>query len=157
MNIYDFVVKDINGKDFEMRNLKGKSFLVVNTATKCGLSGQLKDLEKLYNEYKDKGFEVLGFPCGQFANQEEKENGDIQNICQINYGVTFKMFSKIDVNGTNEEPLFKLLKKETKGLFGSKIKWNFTKFLVDRNGKVIKRYSPVKEVKNIKEDLEKII
>lgn len=157
MNFYDFKANDINGKEVSMNNYKGKIVLVVNTASKCGFTPQLKDLEDLYKEYKDSGVEILGFPCNQFLNQEPGDNNEVKNFCQINYGVTFNMFEKIDVNGSNAHPIYKYLKDQEKGILTKDIKWNFTKFLIDRNGNVIKRYSPTTSPLKIKEDIEKIL
>lgn len=157
MNFYDFKANDINGKELNMNNYKGKIVLVVNTASKCGFTPQLKDLEDLYKEYKDSGVEILGFPCNQFLNQEPGDNNEVKNFCQINYGVTFNMFEKIDVNGSNAHPIYKYLKDQEKGILTKDIKWNFTKFLIDRNGNVIKRYSPTTSPLKIKEDIEKIL
>ncbi|MDY2632227.1 MULTISPECIES: glutathione peroxidase [unclassified Clostridium] len=157
MNFYDFKANDINGKEVNMNNYKGKIVLVVNTASKCGFTPQLKDLEDLYKEYKDSGVEILGFPCNQFLNQEPGDNNEVKNFCQINYGVTFNMFEKIDVNGSNAHPIYKYLKDQEKGILTKDIKWNFTKFLIDRNGNVIKRYSPTTSPLKIKEDIEKIL
>ncbi|WP_294188657.1 glutathione peroxidase [uncultured Clostridium sp.] len=157
MNFYDFKANDINGKEVNMNNYKGKIVLVVNTASKCGFTPQLKDLEDLYKEYKDSGVEILGFPCNQFLNQEPGDNNEVKNFCQINYGVTFNMFEKIDVNGSNTHPIYKYLKDQEKGILTKDIKWNFTKFLIDRNGNVIKRYSPTTSPLKIKEDIEKIL
>ena len=137
-----------------MEDYKGKVVLVVNTASKCGLTPQFEELEALYKEYKDQGLEILGFPCNQFAKQDSGTNEDIHSFCQLNYGVTFTMFQKIDVNGENEHPLYKYLKNETKGILGKQIKWNFTKFLIDSEGKVIKRYAPTVLPSKIKDDIE---
>lgn len=156
MNFYDFTAFKINGKEIKMEEYRGEIVLVVNTASSCGLTYQLKDLEELYREHKGRGFVVLGFPCNQFANQEKNDNKEISDFCQLNYGVTFPMFEKIKVNGTDAHPLYKYLKKETKGILSDEIKWNFTKFLIDREGKVIKRYSPLTSIKSIKKDIEKI-
>ena len=142
MELYNFSVKDKNGKDISLEEYKGKVLVIVNTASKCGLTPQFKDLEELYKKYNKDGLEILGFPCNQFANQDPASNEEIQEFCQLNYGVTFKIFSKIDVNGSNAHPLYNFLKKEKKGLFGSAIKWNFTKFVIDKNGNVIKRFPP---------------
>ena len=157
MNFYDFVAKDINGKDINMNQYKGKVVLVVNTASKCGFTPQFKGLEELYNEYKEKGFEILGFPCNQFKNQDPGSNKDINNFCQLNYGVTFTMFEKIDVKGPNAHPIFKYLKEQTKGLLNDEIKWNFTKFLIDSNGNVVKRYAPTTSPSKIKKDIENLL
>ncbi|MDP2236852.1 MAG: glutathione peroxidase [Bacteroidales bacterium] len=139
---YGFSAKSLHGKDISMEAFKSKTILIVNTASKCGLTPQYEGLEKLYKKYKESGLVVLGFPCNQFANQEPGDEKTIAEDCLINYGVTFPMFAKIDVNGNNAHPLFKYLKKELGGIFGSKIKWNFTKFLVDKNGNAVKRFSP---------------
>lgn len=157
MSFYDFSAKDINGKEIKMSNYKGNVVLVVNTASKCGLTPQFKELEELYKIYKDKGLEILGFPCNQFANQDSGSNEEIQNFCQLNYGVTFTMFEKIDVNGNNAHPLYKYLKEESKGLMGKEIKWNFTKFLIDTEGNVVDRYAPIVKPLKIKEDIDNLI
>lgn len=151
MNFYDFNAVDIDGNDISMSDYKGKVVVVVNTASKCGLTPQFKELEALYEKYKDQGLEILGFPCNQFAGQEPGDENDIQSFCQLNYGVSFKMFSKIKVNGDEAHPLWKFLKEEQGGLLSSAIKWNFTKFLIDRNGNVVKRYAP-KDSPNEMED-----
>lgn len=143
MSVYDFEADLLNGKPKKLSEYQGKALLVVNVASKCGLTPQYAGLESLYREYKDKGFEVLGFPCDQFANQEFDSSEEIEQFCSMNYGVSFPMFSKIDVNGSNTHPLFAYLKSQQKGALGSQsIKWNFTKFLVDQEGNVIKRYAP---------------
>ena len=157
MNFYDFSAKKINGEEVKMEKYKGKVVLIVNTASKCGFTPQFKELEELYKEYKDKGLEILGFPCNQFAHQDPGNNETINEFCTLNYGVTFTMFEKIDVNGDNAHPLYKYLKNEAKGLLGSKIKWNFTKFLVDSNGKVIKRYGSTVKPLSIKSDIEDLL
>lgn len=157
MKFYDFSAIRMNGQELSMGEYKGKVVLVVNTASKCGLTPQFKDLEEIYQEYKDKGLEILGFPCNQFANQDPENNNEIHEFCQLNYGVTFTMFQKIDVNGKNEHPLYKYLKNETKSILGKKIKWNFTKFLIDSEGNVIKRYAPTVSPLKIKDDIEKLL
>ncbi len=157
MNFYDFSAKKMNGKVTKMEEYKGKVVLVVNTASKCGLTPQFKDLEEVYKEYKDSGFEILGFPCNQFANQDSGSNEEIQNFCLLNYGVTFTMFEKIDVNGENAHHLYKFLKNEEKAFLSKKIKWNFTKFLIDSEGNVIKRYAPTIKPLKIKDDIEKLL
>lgn len=151
MKFYDFEAIDLDGNNIKMEDYKDKVVIVVNTASKCGLSPQFKDLEDLYLKYKDKGLEILGFPCNQFAGQEPGDSKDIQSFCELNYGVTFKMFSKIKVNGEDTHPLWKFLKEEQGGLLSSAIKWNFTKFLIDRNGNVVSRYAP-KDNPKIMED-----
>lgn len=157
MNFYDFSATSMDGEQVNMKDYKGKVVLVVNTASKCGLTPQFSGLEDLYNEYKDRGLEILGFPCNQFANQDSGSNKEIQQFCQLNYGVTFTMFEKIDVNGENAHPLYKFLKSQAKSLFSKEIKWNFTKFLIDADGKVIKRYAPTKSPLKMKSDIEKLI
>ncbi|RZU46918.1 glutathione peroxidase [Fluviicoccus keumensis] len=157
-NIYDFTATTITGQEKPMAEFKGKVVLVVNTASKCGLTPQFKGLEALYETYKDKGLMVLGFPCNQFANQDPAGNDEISQFCELNYGVTFPMFAKIDVNGDSAHPLFKHLKSSAPGLLGSEaIKWNFTKFLVDRNGNVVERYAPTTEPEKISKDIEKLL
>ncbi|MCE5331859.1 MAG: glutathione peroxidase, partial [Bacteroidales bacterium] len=141
-NFYDFKATSLQGKEVSMETYKGKVVLVVNTASKCGLTPQYEGLEKLYKEYKDKGLVILGFPCNQFGKQEPGTEKEISEGCLINYGVSFPMFSKIDVNGSNAHPIYKYLKKELKGFPGSEIKWNFGKFLIDKAGTPYKRFSP---------------
>lgn len=153
-NFYQFNAKNLQGKDVKMEDFKGKMVLVVNTASKCGLTPQYEGLEKLYNKYKEKGLVILGFPCNQFANQEPGDEMSISENCLINYGVTFPMFSKVEVNGENAHPIFKYLKSELRRTLGSKIKWNFTKFLVDRNGNPVKRFSPTTKPEKIDKFLE---
>jgi Glutathione peroxidase len=142
MNIYDYTVKDGAGNDVSMDKYRGKVLLIVNTATKCGFTPQYKGLQSLYQKYQPQGFEILDFPCNQFAGQAPGTNEEIANFCDITYKITFSQFSKIDVNGENEDPLYTYLKSQKGGVMGSKIKWNFTKFLVDRKGNVIERFSP---------------
>lgn len=139
---YNFTAKNLQGKEISMSDYAGKTILVVNTASKCGLTPQYEGLEHLYRKYKDQDFVILGFPCNQFANQEPGDEKSIEEGCLINYGVSFPMFSKIDVNGQNAHPIYKYLKSELGGLLGSKIKWNFTKFLISKEGKPVKRFSP---------------
>ncbi|MEC7912288.1 MAG: glutathione peroxidase [Pseudomonadota bacterium] len=141
--LYDINVKDNNLNNVEMSEYKGKILLIVNVASKCGFTPQYKDLESLYKKYKDQGLEVLGFPCNQFGAQEPGSNEEIQSFCHLNYNVTFKLFDKIDVNGPKTSPLFKHLKNQSPGILGTEgIKWNFTKFLVNKDGEVVKRFSP---------------
>jgi glutathione peroxidase len=154
---YQYSAKTLQGKEITMNAYQGKTVLVVNTASKCGLTPQFEGLEKLHQKYKDKGLVILGFPCNQFANQEPGDEKSISEGCVINYGVTFQMFAKNDVNGENAHPLYKYLKKELGGLFGSRIKWNFTKFLIDANGKPMKRFGPVETPEKIDKYLEKLI
>ena len=157
MEFYDFSAKKMNGQEVKMEEYKGKVVLVVNTASKCGLTPQFKDLEELNKEYKEEGLEILGFPCNQFANQDSGSNAEINNFCSLNYGVTFTMFEKIDVNGKNANPLYKYLKSEAKGFLSKEIKWNFSKFLIDSDGNVIKRYGPTVAPLKIKGDIERLL
>ena len=157
MNFYDFTAKKINGTEVSMTDYKGKVLLIVNTASKCGLTPQLKELEEMYKDYKDKGFEILGFPCNQFANQDPASNKEISEFCLRNYGVSFTMFEKIDVNGENAHPIYKFLKSNAKGILGSEIKWNFTKFLIDKEGNVVDRFAPATNPKKIRKDVEKLL
>jgi glutathione peroxidase len=157
-SVYDFSGKTITGQDKPIAEFKGQVMLIVNTASKCGFTPQFKGLEDLYEKYKDKGLAVLGFPCNQFLNQDPGDDAQISEFCQLNYGVSFPMFAKIDVNGENADPLFKHLTTAAPGLLGSKaVKWNFTKFLVDRNGKVISRYAPATKPEDIAADIEKLL
>ena len=142
MALYDIIVKDNKGNDVSLAEYKGKVLLIVNTATGCGFTPQYEGLEKLYQECRDKGFEILDFPCNQFGNQAPGSDAEITQFCTLKYNTTFPRFKKIDVNGENESPLYTFLKKEQGGMLGDKIKWNFTKFLVDRDGKVIERFAP---------------
>ncbi|WP_449404177.1 glutathione peroxidase [Flavobacterium sediminis] len=152
---YDFTAESLQGKTIAMEAYKGKTVLVVNTASQCGLTPQYEGLEKLYEKYKDKGLVILGFPCNQFGNQEPGDAHSISEGCLINYGVTFPMFAKIEVNGNNAHPIFKYLKSKLGGIFGSRIKWNFTKFLIDADGKPVKRFSPITKPEKIDEYLQK--
>ena len=153
MKIYDFTVKGRAGEDISLSTYKGKVLLIVNTATGCGFTPQYEGLQKLYDTHKDKGFEILDFPCNQFANQAPGTIEDIQSFCTLNYGTTFPRFAKIDVNGKNASDLFKFLKKEKKSALGSSIKWNFTKFLIDREGNVVKRFAPTDTPESIEQDI----
>lgn len=156
-SIYDFEVKDIQGRSIGLSQFKGQVLLIVNTASKCGFTSQYEGLEELYQKYKDKGFQVLGFPCNQFGAQEPGSEDEIKNFCELNYGVSFPLFSKIDVNGENAHPLFEELKNQAPGLLGTKkIKWNFTKFLVDPQGEVLKRYAPQDKPESIERELLKL-
>ncbi|RCL41670.1 MAG: glutathione peroxidase [Gammaproteobacteria bacterium] len=157
-SLYDFSVNDNANNAVSLDNFKGKILLIVNTASKCGFTPQYEGLENLQKKYEEKGFSVLAFPCNQFGNQEPGNNNEIQEFCSLNFQTSFPVMSKIDVNGENADPLFNYLKSEKKGLLGSKgIKWNFTKFLVDQNGEVIKRYSPNTEPKDIAQDIENLL
>jgi len=156
--IYDFEAQTINGKRVKLGDYKDKALLIVNTASKCGLTPQYEGLEALYEAYKDQGLVVLGFPCNQFGRQEPGNGRDIEEFCQLNYGVSFPMFAKINVNGRNADPLFKYLKKSKKGILGSeKIKWNFTKFLINRDGGVVTRYAPTVKPGDIAGDIELLL
>ncbi|QSX34258.1 glutathione peroxidase [Shewanella avicenniae] len=157
-SIYDVQVTDIQGKQQTMAQYQGKVLLIVNTASKCGFTPQYQELETLYNALQPKGLEILGFPCNQFGHQEPGSDSDISQFCQLNYGVSFPMFAKIDVNGANTHPLYQLLKREAKGLLGSQgIKWNFTKFLVDKEGHVIERYAPTTKPLQLKQTIEQLL
>jgi glutathione peroxidase len=158
MNIYDIGVKNQKGEDVSLNVFQGKVLLIVNTATACGFTPQYKGLQKLYEDYKDKGLEILDFPCNQFANQSPGNDTEINNFCTLKYHTTFQRFAKVNVNGKNESPLYSFLKNQQKGIFGSKkIKWNFTKFLVDKTGNVIKRYGPDKKPEIIEYDIKKLL
>jgi glutathione peroxidase len=155
MNIFEHTVKKINGEQIKLSEYKGKVILIVNTASKCGFTPQYDGLEEIYQEYKDRGFVVLGFPCNQFGEQEQGSNDEIAQFCKINHGVTFPLFSKIEVNGDGAHPLYKDLKKAAPGLLGSEsIKWNFTKFLVSKDGKNITRYASTTKPESLREDIE---
>ena len=156
-NFYQFKANSLQGKEIDMKSYEGNVVLVVNTASKCGLTPQYEGLEKLHKEYKDKGLVILGFSCNQFANQEPGNAKEISENCLINYGVSFQMFSKIDVNGSTAHPIYKYLKKELKGFPGNEIKWNFTKFLVDRNGNPYKRFSPLTKPGQLRKDIETLL
>ena len=156
--IADFTVTTNRGAPLALEDKLGKVLLVVNTASKCGFTPQYDGLEKLYETYQDRGFEVLGFPCNQFGGQEPGDADEIAEFCKVNFGVTFPLMQKVDVNGPGASPLFDWMKKEAPGLLGSKaIKWNFTKFLIDRQGNVVKRYGPTDAPDGIAKDIEKLL
>ena len=157
MSIYDFVVKDNKGEDVRIEEYKGKVLLIVNTATGCGFTPQYDGLQDLYEKYNDKGFEILDFPCNQFANQAPGSGDEIASFCQARFGITFRQFAKIKVNGEGEEPLYTYLKEQRSGALGKKIKWNFTKFLVARDGTVVARYAPTTTPEKIDEDVAKLL
>ena len=157
MSIYDISVKDIDGKEVQLDKYKGRVMPVVNVASKCGFTGQYAGLQELQEKYNAKGLSILGFPCNQFLSQEPGTEEEIKNFCTSNFGVSFDMFSKIDVNGKNTHPLYKYLKKKAGGFLTDKIKWNFTKFLVDREGKVLERYSPSTTPEEIEKDIQKLL
>jgi glutathione peroxidase len=157
-NVFEFSCQTTGGQDKSLNDYKGKVLLVVNTASKCGFTPQFEGLEDLYETYQEQGLEILGFPCNQFGKQDPGSNDEIQEFCQLNYGVSFPMFGKIEVNGSGTDPLFKHLKKEAPGALGTqRIKWNFTKFLVNAKGKVIKRYAPTVKPKDIEKDIKKLL
>ncbi len=156
--VYDFTCASPSGKPISLKDYEGKVILIVNTASKCGFTPQFAGLEKLYEDYKDRNFVILGFPCNQFGKQDPGSNDEITEFCQLNYGVSFPMFGKIEVNGSDADPLFQYVKKEAPGILGSqKIKWNFTKFLVDSSGKVTKRYPPITKPEEIASDIEGLL
>ncbi|WP_064091106.1 glutathione peroxidase [Rossellomorea aquimaris] len=155
--IYDFMVKKANGEEVTLSEYEGNVMLIVNTASKCGFTPQFEELQGLYEEYKEEGLVVLGFPCDQFMNQEFENQDEIMEFCQLNYGVSFPMFSKVDVKGKEAHPLFSFLTKEKKGLLLSDIKWNFTKFLVTKDGEVYERYSPQTSPRKIEEDIKQLL
>lgn len=154
---YDLKAKTLQGKEVDFSEFKGKAVLVVNTASKCGLAPQFEGLEKLHQKYKNDGLVVLGFPSSQFLNQEPGDASDIEEACQINFGVTFQLFEKIDVNGPKTHPVFRYLKSKLGGLFGSRIKWNFTKFLIDAEGNPVKRFSPTTKPEAMEADIRKVL
>ena len=156
--IADFAVTTNKGDELALSEKLGKVLLLVNTASKCGFTPQYDGLEELYQDYRDKGFEVLAFPCNQFGGQEPGDAGEIAEFCKVNFGLTFPLMAKVDVNGDNASPLFDWMKREKPGVMGSKaIKWNFTKFLIDRSGQVAKRYGPTDAPKTIAKDIEKLL
>ncbi|WP_078380269.1 glutathione peroxidase [Sutcliffiella halmapala] len=158
MSIYEYTAKSLKGNEIPLSEYREYVMLIVNTASKCGFTPQYEELEQLYNEYKDKKFIVLGFPCNQFGNQEPGSEEEISEFCQVNYGVTFPMFAKVDVNGEDTHPLFEYLKEQATGLLGSKaVKWNFTKFLVNRNGEVVDRIASTTSPLKMKSDIEALL
>jgi glutathione peroxidase len=156
-NLYDFSATSLDGKPVDLSEYEGKAVLVVNTASKCGFTPQYEGLEKLYEQYADDGLVVLGFPCDQFGHQEPGGDEEIGEFCQRNYGVSFPMFSKVDVNGSNAHPLYQWLRKVKGGVLGDRIKWNFTKFLVDREGNVVKRYPSTTTPAKLEGDVKKVL
>ncbi len=157
-SIYDIEVETIHGQKKKLQDYKGKALLVVNVASKCGFTPQYDGLQKLYKQYGEHGFEILAFPCNQFASQEPGEAQEIKKFCSLTYDVTFPLFAKVDVNGKSAHPLFKFLKNEAPGVLGTKaIKWNFTKFLIDKNGNVVKRFSPRDEPEKLADDIIEIL
>lgn len=157
-SVYEFSMPRLNGKEQSLAEYEGQVLLVVNTASKCGFTPQFEGLENLYKDLKDRGLAILGFPCNQFGSQDPGSDDEIGEFCQINYGVSFPMFSKIDVNGDNAAPLYKYLKSEGKGILGTEgIKWNFTKFLINRDGKVVKRFAPKDKPEAIRKAIEALL
>ena len=157
MTIYDLKVLNTKGEEVSLSDYRGKVLLIVNTATGCGFTPQYEGLQKLYDEYQNEGFEILDFPCNQFGNQAPGTDAEIGQFCSLNYNTTFPRFAKVDVNGKNEIPLFAYLKKEKGGMMGSSIKWNFTKFLVDRNGKVVERFAPTVTPEKIESHIKELL
>jgi glutathione peroxidase len=158
VSIYEFSATNIKGQEVSLSDYQGKVLLIVNTASKCGFTPQFEGLETLYKHLEQQGLVILGFPCNQFGSQDPDGDGQIEEFCQLNYGVSFPMFSKIDVNGDDEHPLYAHIKKQARGLLGSKaIKWNFTKFLVNRDGHVVERYAPNDKPESIKADILKLL
>lgn len=158
MSIYSFKVKSIDGQEKSLEDYRGKAMLIVNVASKCGFTPQYQGLEKLYQKFKDQGFVILGFPCNQFGGQEPGSEHEIKEFCSVNYGVSFPIFEKIKVNGPGSHALYEFLKKEAKGIMGTEaIKWNFTKFLVDQNGKVLERLAPAVTPEKIEPKIKKLL
>jgi glutathione peroxidase len=153
----DFTATDITGKEVDLSQYEGKAVLVVNTASKCGFTPQYEGLEALYGKYEDQGLVILGFPCDQFGHQEPGSEDEIQEFCQLNYGVSFPMFAKVDVNGGAAHPLYQWLRSEKGGIVGDKIRWNFTKFLIGRDGNVVDRYASVTKPEKLEGDIEKVL
>ncbi len=157
-SVHDFSVRDIHGDEVPLERYRGKVLLIVNTASKCGFTPQYKGLEALYRKYGKQGLEVLGFPCNQFGKQEPGDEEEIEQFCDLNFAVSFPLFSKVDVNGGNAHPLYRHLTREAPGVLGSKrIKWNFTKFLINRDGEVVQRYGPTTTPEQIEADIEKVL
>ncbi len=158
MSVYDFSAKNIQGKDLPLSEYRGKVLLIVNVASQCGFTPQYTGLQKLYEQYQPKGLEILGFPCNQFGAQEPGTEAEIKSFCDLNFGVKFPLFSKIDVNGDKAHPLYKYLTKDLPGILGTEgIKWNFTKFLVDREGNPVKRYGSGDKPEGMQKDIEKLL
>ena len=157
VSVYDFEVKKTNGEILSLKEYEGKPLVIVNTASKCGFAPQFGGLQSLYEQYKDDGLMVVGFPCDQFNDQEFDTIEETTEFCQLNYGVSFPMMAKVNVNGDEADPLFDYLTTEKSGLLSKKIKWNFTKFLVDRNGHVVKRYAPQTDPAKLADDVEKLL
>ncbi|HLS98721.1 MAG: glutathione peroxidase [Porticoccaceae bacterium] len=157
-SLYDFTAVDMQGRDVPLAGYRGKVLLIVNTASKCGFTPQFQGLEALHRQYQDRGLRILGFPCNQFGKQDPGSNDEISQFCELNYGVSFPLFAKLEVNGDDAHPLFKYLKAEAPGILGTRaIKWNFTKFLVDRNGKVVARYAPRDKPEDLAADIDRLL
>ncbi|MBQ7856083.1 MAG: glutathione peroxidase [Alistipes sp.] len=155
--IYDFVVRDADGKQLSMEEYRGKVLLIVNTATECGFTPQYKGLQALYDQYCERGFEILDFPCNQFLHQSPLDEQGIKSFCELKYHTTFPLFAKVDVNGENAEPLYRYLKSQQGGFLGDDIKWNFTKFLVSRGGEVVERFAPMTTPEKIAKYIERYL
>jgi glutathione peroxidase len=156
--VYSYSVKKADGSEISMKDFQGKVLLIVNVASECGFTGQYDGLEKLHEKYASKGFEVIGFPCNQFGGQEPGTDQQIQEFCRTSFGVQFPVMAKVEVNGAGAHPLYQFLKKEAKGILGTEaIKWNFTKFLVDRNGKVVDRFAPNDKPESLEKEIEKLL
>lgn len=156
-SVYDFSAKRSTGEEVSLSQYQGKVLLIVNTASKCGFTPQFEGLQKLYEAYREEGLEILGFPCNQFMSQDPGTDEEILEFCQLNYGVTFPMFSKVDVNGSDAHPLFVFLRKEQKGLVGDAVKWNFTKFLVNREGQVVERFAPTTAPHQLEDAIKELL
>ena len=155
--IYDYKAIASNGKEIDFKEFEGKVLLIINTASKCGFTPQFDGLEKLNEKYRDRGLVCIGFPCNQFANQDPGSDSEIEGFCRMNYGVTFQIMKKVDVNGKDAHPIFKYLRSQTRGFLNDKVKWNFTKFLVSRDGKTIKRFGPTVEPVKLESEIEKML
>jgi glutathione peroxidase len=155
--LYNLTAKRINGEEQSLSDYQGQVLLIVNTASKCGFTPQFEGLQSLYDRYKDRGFTILGFPCNQFGNQDPGDESEISSFCQLNYGVTFPMFAKVDVKGPNAHPLFQHLTQQAPGFLTKTIKWNFTKFLIDREGRVVDRFAPTTKPEEIAAEIEKLL
>ncbi|MGJ4787602.1 glutathione peroxidase [Leptospira koniambonensis] len=156
-NLYELTATLNNGSEKKLQDYKGKVLLIVNTASQCGFTPQYKGLQEMYDKYKGKGLEILGFPCDQFGHQEPGTDAEIQSFCQVNFGVNFPLFKKIEVNGDGTHPVFQYLKKQAPGLLGKSIKWNFTKFLIDKQGNVIKRFAPMTPPEKLDKQIEELL
>ncbi|MCU4767275.1 glutathione peroxidase [Bacillus toyonensis] len=158
MTVYDFSAKIITGEDKSLKDYEGKALLIVNVASKCGFTPQYKGLQEVYDKYKDQGLEILGFPCNQFGGQEPGTEADITSFCELNYGVNFPMFAKVDVKGDKAHPLYTYMTEQAPGLLGMKaVKWNFTKFLIGKDGKVVGRFAPQTKPVDLEVEIEKVL